>query len=219
MILVVYEVHLCLEKKTFADVSWMSGRNFPTKKIFRGRRYRRNKWLFPTEFRLFRGTENSRNSVSNCSKEDKNARDYIPWSRNKSKLSKFFIRLQLVLSQTWACLFYSCLCHSWTWMFYCILFCPWTCVFYSKLSFGIDSAVSLGTPRYEYSFFRRITETVLSLFRGTVLDRNSVSNPSWLDDTIVQNVTKTRQHEKNGAFFVQYLLIYKIPIPRAEHLG
>ncbi len=37
------------------------------KKLFRGRRNRRkkNNWFFPAEFRLFRGTENSRNSVLN----------------------------------------------------------------------------------------------------------------------------------------------------------
>ncbi len=31
--------------------------------LFRGRRNRRNSWIVPAEFRLFRGTENSLNSV------------------------------------------------------------------------------------------------------------------------------------------------------------
>jgi hypothetical protein len=51
------------------------------------------------------------------------------------------------------------------------------------------------------------------------LEKKLLADVSRMHDIIVQNVTKTRQHEKNGVTFVQYLLIYKIPIPRAEHLG
>ncbi len=85
------------------------------KKKFRGRRNWRNKWLFPTEFRLFRGTEilgipfgtlprkrkqlgilsrrpkieaNSRNSLPNPSAEEKITRDSVPWNWNRSKLSE-----------------------------------------------------------------------------------------------------------------------------------
>jgi hypothetical protein len=62
----------------------ISGQKF----ILRGRN-RRNKWLFPMEFRLFRGTKNSRNSVLNHSAEKNNARNSVPLNKNKSKFVKF----------------------------------------------------------------------------------------------------------------------------------
>ncbi len=58
-----------------------------TKKLFRGRRNRRNNWFVPAEFRLFRGTENSRNSVPNRSAEEKNDRNSVPWNKIRSKCS------------------------------------------------------------------------------------------------------------------------------------
>jgi hypothetical protein len=57
------------------------GWQFPTKKLFRGRRNRRNIWFVPAAFRLFHGTENSRNSVPNNSPEEKNARNSVPWNK------------------------------------------------------------------------------------------------------------------------------------------
>ncbi len=61
-------------------------KEFPIKK-FHGRWNRRNIWLFPTEFRLFRGTETSQNSVPNPSAEEKTTRNSVPWNKNRSKLS------------------------------------------------------------------------------------------------------------------------------------
>ncbi len=63
--------------------------NFRQKKLFRVRRNRRNNWFVPVEFRLFRGTENSRNSIPNFSAEEKNARNSVPWNENRKKLSEF----------------------------------------------------------------------------------------------------------------------------------
>jgi hypothetical protein len=59
------------------------------KKLFRGRRYKRNNCFVPAEFRLFRGTENSWNSIPNHSAEEKNARSSVPWNKNRSKLPEF----------------------------------------------------------------------------------------------------------------------------------
>jgi hypothetical protein len=59
------------------------------KKLFRGRRNRRKNWFVPAEFQLFRGTENSRNSVPNHSAEEKNTRNFVTWNKNRSKLSEF----------------------------------------------------------------------------------------------------------------------------------
>ncbi len=41
------------------------------------------------EFRLFRGTENPRNSVSNPSAEEKTNRNSVLLNKNRSKLSEF----------------------------------------------------------------------------------------------------------------------------------
>ncbi len=65
------------------------GWQFPTKKLFRGRRNRLNNWFVRTKFRLFRGTENSCNSVTNHSAQEKNARNSVPWNKNRSKLSEY----------------------------------------------------------------------------------------------------------------------------------
>jgi hypothetical protein len=54
-----------------------------------GRRNRRHNWFVPAEFRLFRGTENSRNSVLNRYTEEKNARNSVPWNKNRRKLTEF----------------------------------------------------------------------------------------------------------------------------------
>ncbi len=46
--------------------------------------FRRN-----AEFRLFRGTENFRNSVPNRSAEEKNAWNSVPWNKIRGKRSEF----------------------------------------------------------------------------------------------------------------------------------
>ncbi len=46
------------------------GWQFPTKKLIRGKQNGQNNWFVPAEFRLFRGTGNSRNSVPNHSLAD-----------------------------------------------------------------------------------------------------------------------------------------------------
>ncbi len=65
------------------------GLGISDKKIIQRKSELQNKWLFPTEFLLFRGTENSRNSVSNPSAKEKTTRNSIPWNRNRSKFSEF----------------------------------------------------------------------------------------------------------------------------------
>jgi hypothetical protein len=57
------------------------------KKLFHGRRNRWNSWFVQAEFWLFRGTENSRNFVPNCSAEEKNVRNSVAWNKNISRLS------------------------------------------------------------------------------------------------------------------------------------
>jgi hypothetical protein len=56
---------------TFLEIYFGSllGLGISDKKLFRGRRNRRNNWFVPAEFRLFRGTEKSRNSVPNHAAE------------------------------------------------------------------------------------------------------------------------------------------------------
>ncbi len=75
----------------FSQVFYSSivGLAISDKKLLCGRRNRRNNWFVPPEFRLFRGTENSRNSIPNRSIEEKNARNSVPWNKNRSKLSEF----------------------------------------------------------------------------------------------------------------------------------
>jgi hypothetical protein len=65
------------------------GWQISTKKLFRGRRNRRNNWFVPAEFRLFRGVENSGNSVPNRSAEEKNDWNSVPWNKIRSKRSEF----------------------------------------------------------------------------------------------------------------------------------
>jgi hypothetical protein len=57
--------------------------------LFRERRNRRDSRFIPAEFRLFRGTENSRNSIPNHSVGEKNARSSVQWIKSRSKLSEF----------------------------------------------------------------------------------------------------------------------------------
>ncbi len=71
--------------KTLHKQGWQ----FPTKKLFRRRRNRWNNWFVPAEFLLFRGTENSRNSVLNHSAEEKTTRNSVPWNKNISNHFEF----------------------------------------------------------------------------------------------------------------------------------
>ena len=57
---------------------------------FPGRRNRRNKWLFPTEFRLFRRTENSQNSIPNPSAKRKQLRIPFPGTKIEGTLGITF---------------------------------------------------------------------------------------------------------------------------------
>jgi hypothetical protein len=66
----------------FKFIVMLQGWVFPTKKLFRGRRNRRNDWFVPAE-------ENSRNSIPNHSAEEKKARNSVLWNKNRSKLSEF----------------------------------------------------------------------------------------------------------------------------------
>jgi hypothetical protein len=45
-------------------------------------------WFVPAEFRLFRGTENSWNSVQNHFAEEKNVWNSVTWNKNRRKLSE-----------------------------------------------------------------------------------------------------------------------------------
>jgi hypothetical protein len=47
-----------------------------------------NGGYFRREFRLFRGTKTSRNSVPNPFSEVKTARNSVPWNKNRSRLSE-----------------------------------------------------------------------------------------------------------------------------------
>jgi hypothetical protein len=124
--------------------------NFRQKKLFRGRLYRRNNYCLVTaEFRLFRGTEKSRNSVPNRSAQEKNARNSVPWNKK--------------IEATLEIPFRSCIGRKY---FVCRsrIFCKanFFMPFPSVPSLGIDTSVNLGMS----TFFRRITETIPSLFHG-----------------------------------------------------
>ncbi len=83
------------------------GWQFPTKKLFRGRRNRRKNWFIPMEFRLFRGTQKSRNSVPNplpiprrrkmlgipyrATKLKQNSRKFVPNHSEEDKITGNFV--------------------------------------------------------------------------------------------------------------------------------
>jgi hypothetical protein len=108
----------------------------------------RNNRFIPAEFRLFRGKENSGNSVPNRSAEEKKLRNSVPWNKNRSKLSEFRFkpfrgketnpefRSKACLGQKHAA---NCVC-------WCGIFCKpnFFLSFRSVPSFGIDSS---GKPR------------------------------------------------------------------------
>jgi hypothetical protein len=172
------------------------------RKLFRGRRNRRKNWFVPAEFRLFRGTENSRNSVPNHSAEEKPSRkfsfearlgqkhavNYVCWSRifRKTNFFHIFPRKNLGLlyrgTKTLGLVFQTIprrrnhLGIPFRSMSGTKTLCQ-LCFFMSfrsVSSFGIYSSECLGMT----TFFRGITESIPILFRGIFSERNSVVNPS-----------------------------------------
>ncbi len=169
----------------------VQGWQFPTKKLFRVRRNRRNNWFVPAEIRsaeeknarnsvpwsknrsklsefrseAFRGTENSRNSIPNCSTEKKNVGILFREKKNRSKLSEF---------RSKACLGLKHAVYSACWS---RIFCKTNFFIFSSVpSLKIDSFVNLRMPQNKH-FFRGITEAILSLFSGIFSERNFIANP------------------------------------------
>ncbi len=77
-----------ISRANFRDHSRL-GLAISDKKLFLGKWNRQNSCFVSGEFRLFRGTENFRNSVPNHSTEEKNARPGLPWNKNRNNLSEF----------------------------------------------------------------------------------------------------------------------------------
>jgi hypothetical protein len=102
------------ESILFAGEYEQVGLAISDEKLFRERPNRRNNWFVLAEFRLFCGTENSRNSTRNCgekcsefcyhgtkieanswnsplnhSTKEKTTRNSVPWNKSRSKLSEF----------------------------------------------------------------------------------------------------------------------------------
>jgi hypothetical protein len=75
-------LHYFIESFFFLLCVDMLGLGISGKKLFRKR------WLVPTKFRLFRGTENSRNSIPNHSVEEKTIRNSV--RRNKNTVEANF---------------------------------------------------------------------------------------------------------------------------------
>ncbi len=138
------------EGDTLSILYWKQGWQFPTKKLFRGRQNRRNNWFVQAEFRLFRGTENSRNSVPNRFAEEKNAHNSVPWNKIRSKRSEFRSepfrgRDNNSEFRSEACLGRKHAVNSVCWS---RIFCKTN--FFMPFPFGIDSSVNLGMPRNEH---------------------------------------------------------------------
>jgi hypothetical protein len=79
----------------------MMGLEISEKKYSEESRKRLNNWFVPAEFRLFRGTENSRNPVPNHSAEQKNARNSVLWNKKRSKHSEFLSKPFRGREKTW----------------------------------------------------------------------------------------------------------------------
>jgi hypothetical protein len=152
------------------------------KKLFRDGQNWLNNWFVPAKFWLFRGTENSRNSVPNRSAEEKNARNSVPWNNIRSKLSEFCSKpFRGREKTTWntvpwyknsrklsefcseACLQRKHAVYSVCWS---RIFCKtnFFVPFPSVPSLGIDSSVNLGMN----TFFRGITEPIPTLLAAVV---------------------------------------------------
>ncbi len=164
--------------------------NFRQKKLFHGRRNRRNNWFVPAEFRLYRGTENSRNSVPYRLAEEKKARNKI-----ESKLSGFrskpfrgretnseFRSLEQKKKQTLGIPFRS-MYRTKTRCQFCLLEQDFLAnhfffmSFRSVPSFGIDSSVNLGMPRNDHFLPQNNGNHSESIPRN-FSERNSFTNPS-----------------------------------------
>jgi hypothetical protein len=137
---------------TLAD-QWRLGLANSYKKLFRGRRNRWN-WFGPAEFRLFRGTENSRNSVLSHSAEQKSLRIPIRTIRQRRKMLGIPFRgkkfKQTLEFHSEACLGQKHAVYSvcWSRIFYKtnFFFVPLS----SVPSLGIDSSINLGMPQNEH---------------------------------------------------------------------
>ncbi len=148
------------------------------------------------ELQLFRWIENSRNSVPNYAAEEKKAKNCVPWNKNITKLSELRSkpfrgrgptrnsilwnrkRSKLSESLSEAYLGQKYIANSVCW---CRIFCITNSFhvipFCSKLRNWLFHK-PLNDSEWPCTFFRGITEIILSLFRGIFSERNSVANPT-----------------------------------------
>jgi hypothetical protein len=177
------------------------GLQFSEKKIFRGTRNRRKFGFIPSEFRLFRGTKNARNSVPNPSAEDKKVRNSVPNHLLKKQITRnFVISFQTIPRKIkWRG-------HTVRDRRPCTTACPglvddgdkhpspspssllllcWPVpsnLFFRGIPSDLFRTSEWVIPRHtEFreisTFFRGITKTVPSLFRGICSERNFDGNP------------------------------------------
>ncbi len=81
-------IHFSLKRRP-QSMAIQVGLAISYKRLFRGRRNKWSNWFVSAEFRLFLGTENSRNSIPNHFAEEKNAQNSVPWNKNRSELLEF----------------------------------------------------------------------------------------------------------------------------------
>ncbi len=116
----------------------------------------------------FRGTKleaSSRNFLRNSSAAEKTTRNSVTWNKNRSKLSEF-------RSELWP----EKLCKFRKTSFFRGI--PFHSVLFRASELALPRNLEcLGM----ITFFRGITETILSLFRGIFLERNSVPNPTYTE--------------------------------------
>jgi hypothetical protein len=141
------------------------------------------------EFQLFRGTENSRNSVPSHSTEEKNVWNSVPWNKNRSKLSELLSKPFRGKEPTWNSVpwnkkrsklseFRKSRTKTLSIPFAEAGFFVKPILFLSFRSVpgcGIDSSINLGMTTY----FDGIMEIILSLFCAIFSERNSVANPTF----------------------------------------
>ncbi len=155
--------------------SLVSSRNqsweFPPKKLNQ-KTEQTEQWFVRAEFQLFRGTENSRNSVSNHSAVDKNARNSVPWNKIRSKHLDFFSeqfrgRENNSEFRSEACLGQKHAVNSVCWR---RNFCKTNFfhAFPSVPRFQIDSFVNLRIPRSEHFLLRNNRSCSKSIPRNEI---------------------------------------------------
>ncbi len=134
-----------------------------------------------------------RNSIMNHSTEEKKARNFVPWNKNRRKLSEFrskpfrgretnseFRSVEQKKKQTLGILFRS-MSQTKTHCQFCLLkqnFCKtnFFMSFRSVPSFGIDSSVNLGMPRNDH-FLPRNNRNHSEYILRNFFERKSVANP------------------------------------------